>query len=145
MLTIPSLIVVSVTPRNDAVSAGCVLELVAWAAAVTDVDGAAAFLALLEQAASNDPTRTATTINGVTRRRVIGPPSNAGPSPSSASTTVAAPLRGRVSVGDSGSHAHSQIRAATSVRRGARSVAESRVNVLGTPARRVAGVLRSRH
>src|SRR5580700_10760288 len=78
MLTIPSLIVVAVTPRKDAVSATGPPDVEVVAAAGAVVVGAA-FLALLEQPTSALPTKNNAAICVAKRERAICPPFAPGP------------------------------------------------------------------
>src|SRR6516165_1021253 len=88
MLTMPILIVVGVTPRNDAVSAGAAVVATAAGAVVAAATGGALFLALL-QATSDVPVTTSTATSGATRERPMVPPSAPRPSPAGVS-----PLQG---------------------------------------------------
>ena len=79
MVTMPILIDVAVTPRNDAVSGARASdddEVAAGAAA--EVVGAAAFFPLLPQAASRAATMTTTGTTGDSRQRLIDPPRTSG-------------------------------------------------------------------
>src|SRR6516164_7962828 len=74
MLTKPTLIVVAVTPRNDAVRAPGPVEVDVVAAAAAIVVGPPAFLALLLHATSEVPTTTSTATCVARRERIICPP-----------------------------------------------------------------------
>src|SRR5580704_15828928 len=77
MVTMPILIDVAVTPRNDAVSPAGPTDVdeVGVGAAVATV-GAAAFFPLLVHAASRAATITTTATTGDRRQRLISPPSH---------------------------------------------------------------------
>src|SRR5215471_16685623 len=88
MLTKPILIVVAVTPRNDAVKAAGAVEVDVDAAAAAIVVGPPAFLALLLQATTEVATTTSTATVVAKRERVICPPSAPGSGPGAPCTTV---------------------------------------------------------
>src|ERR1700730_10997129 len=88
MLTMPILIDVAVTPRNDAVSATGAAEVEVDAAVAAVVGGATAFLALLLQATSEVPTTSSTATCVAKRDRAICPPFTPRSSPGAACIRV---------------------------------------------------------